>query len=233
MMSNKLVLIRHGQSQWNKENLFTGWHDVDLSEEGKIEAIEAGKILKNYNFTFDYAYTSVLKRAIYTLWLTLKELNQMWIPIIKTWQLNERHYGALQGMNKDQIAEKYGIKQVQKWRRSFNINPPELTIDDPRCPRYDSKYSKLEDYELPLTESLATTLTRVVKIWNDHIIHKINNGERVLIVAHGNSLRALIKHIEQISDNDIINLNIPTGIPIICEFNSHMQFKKRFYLNNI
>ncbi|QJC30689.1 2,3-diphosphoglycerate-dependent phosphoglycerate mutase [Enterobacteriaceae endosymbiont of Macroplea appendiculata] len=233
MSTIKVVLLRHGQSTWNKENLFTGWHDVSLSEEGKIEAIDAGKILKNYNFLFDYAYTSVLQRAICTLWYILKELNQLWIPVTKSWRLNERHYGALQGMNKLQVTQKYGEKQVTLWRRSYQINPPALTIDDPRCPRYDAKYSHLEDYELPLTESLSITLKRVVYFWENNIFPKIKNGERVIIVAHGNSLRALIKHIEKINDDDIINLNIPTGIPMICEFNHKMKFIKRFYLNNI
>ncbi|QJC28933.1 2,3-diphosphoglycerate-dependent phosphoglycerate mutase [Enterobacteriaceae endosymbiont of Plateumaris rustica] len=233
-MSNiKLVLLRHGQSQWNKENLFTGWYDIGLSEEGIIEAEQAGKILKNYNFKFDYAYTSVLKRSIHTLWLILTELDQMWIPVKKTWKLNERHYGALQGMNKNQITEKYGKKQVHKWRRSFDINPPSLTIEDHRYPRYDSKYSKLEDYELPLTESLSITLKRVIDIWENDILYKVKNGERIIIVAHGNSLRALIKYIENISDNDIVNLNIPTGIPIIYEFNENIKFKKRYFLKNI
>ncbi|QJC37193.1 2,3-diphosphoglycerate-dependent phosphoglycerate mutase [Enterobacteriaceae endosymbiont of Donacia thalassina] len=232
-MSNiKLVLLRHGQSEWNKKNLFTGWNDIELSPEGKIEAIQAGKILKKNNFKFDYAYTSVLKRAIHTLWLTLKELNQLWIPVKKTWRLNERHYGRLQGMNKDQITNKFGIKKVQKWRRSFTAEPPSLSIDDIRWPRFDLKYSKLEDYQLPLSESLSKTLDRVIYIWKKSISSKIRNGERILIVAHGNSLRALIKYIENINDNDIINLNLATGIPIIYELDHDLNYKKKYYLNN-
>ncbi|QJC33969.1 2,3-diphosphoglycerate-dependent phosphoglycerate mutase [Enterobacteriaceae endosymbiont of Donacia cinerea] len=232
MSNTKLVLLRHGQSTWNKKNLFTGWHDVELSPEGKIEAIQAGKILKIKNFKFDYAYTSVLKRAIHTLWLTLKELDQLWIPIKKTWRLNERHYGKLQGMNKDEIINKFGKKKVQEWRRSFTVTPPALSNDDIRWSRFDSKYSKLEDYQLPLSESLCKTLERVMYIWKHNISTKIINGERILIVAHGNSLRALIKHIENINDNDIINLNIATGIPIVYEFDSNLNYKKKYYLNN-
>ncbi|QJC33162.1 2,3-diphosphoglycerate-dependent phosphoglycerate mutase [Enterobacteriaceae endosymbiont of Donacia clavipes] len=233
-MSNiKLVLLRHGQSEWNKKNLFTGWRDVKLSKEGKIEAIQAGKILKNFNFKFDYAYTSVLKRAINTLWFILKELDQLWIPVKKTWRLNERHYGSLQGMNKKQVLKKFGKIQVQKWRRSFTTKPPLLSIEDPKWERFDPKYAKLDDHQLPLSESLSTTLERVVYIWKNNILHKIMNGERILIVAHGNSLRAFIKYIENISDKEIINLNLPTGSPIICEFNNKLKFKKRYYLDDI
>ncbi|QJC36372.1 2,3-diphosphoglycerate-dependent phosphoglycerate mutase [Enterobacteriaceae endosymbiont of Donacia simplex] len=232
MSYTKLVLLRHGQSEWNKKNLFTGWHDVKLSPEGKIEAIQAGKILKINNFKFDYAYTSVLKRAIHTLWLTLKELNQLWIPIKKTWRLNERHYGKLQGMNKNQITHKFGKKKVQEWRRSFKIEPPALSTNDIRWSRFDEKYSKLEDYQLPLSESLCKTLERVMYLWKNNISTKIINGERILIVAHGNSLRALIKHIENINDNDIVNLNIATGMPIVYEFDSNLNYKKKYYLNN-
>ncbi|QJC36784.1 2,3-diphosphoglycerate-dependent phosphoglycerate mutase [Enterobacteriaceae endosymbiont of Donacia vulgaris] len=232
MSNTKLVLLRHGQSEWNKKNLFTGWHDIQLSPEGKIEAIQAGKILKINNFKFDYAYTSVLKRAIHTLWLTLKELDQLWIPIKKTWRLNERHYGKLQGMNKEQIANQFGKKKVQEWRRSFKIAPPELSTNDIRWSRFDSKYSKLEDYQLPLSESLSKTLERVIYLWKHNISTKIINGERILIVAHGNSLRALIKYIENINDNDIINLNIATGMPIVYEFDSNLNYKKKYYLNH-
>ncbi|QJC38418.1 2,3-diphosphoglycerate-dependent phosphoglycerate mutase [Enterobacteriaceae endosymbiont of Donacia fulgens] len=232
MSNTKLVLLRHGQSEWNKKNLFTGWHDIELSPEGEIEAIQAGKILKKNNFKFDYAYTSFLKRAINTLWLTLKELDQLWIPVKKTWRLNERHYGKLQGMNKDEITSKFGIEKVQKWRRSFTTEPPSLSINDPRWSRFDQKYSKLEDYQLPLSESLFKTLERVIYIWKSSISSKIMNGERIIIVAHGNSLRALIKYIENINDIDIINLNIATGIPIIYEFDNNLNYKKKYYLNN-
>ncbi|QJC31944.1 2,3-diphosphoglycerate-dependent phosphoglycerate mutase [Enterobacteriaceae endosymbiont of Donacia versicolorea] len=233
MSNTKLVLLRHGQSEWNKKNLFTGWRDIKLSKEGKIEAIQAGKMLNNFNFKFDYAYTSVLKRAIYTLWFVLKELNQLWIPVKKTWRLNERHYGSLQGMNKKQILKKFGKEQVQKWRRSFTTQPPLLSIDDPKWERFDSKYAKLDDYQLPLSESLSTTLKRVIYIWKNDISPKIINGERILIVAHGNSLRALVKYIENINDKDIVNLNIPTGSPIIFEFNNQLKFQKKYYLNDI
>ncbi|QJC31521.1 2,3-diphosphoglycerate-dependent phosphoglycerate mutase [Enterobacteriaceae endosymbiont of Donacia tomentosa] len=231
MSNTKLILLRHGESKWNKKNLFTGWNDIGLSKVGKIEAIEAGKKLKNNNFKFDYAYTSVLKRAIHTLYLVLTELDQLWIPVKKTWRLNERHYGALQGMNKDQIAQKYGEEQVQKWRRSFTTTPPSLTMEDLRSPRYDTKYSKLEDYQLPLAESLSTTLKRVIYVWENDILYKIKNRERIIIVAHGNSLRALIKYIEQIDDKEIVNLNIPTGMPIVYEFDQNLKFQKKFYLN--
>ncbi|QJC37606.1 2,3-diphosphoglycerate-dependent phosphoglycerate mutase [Enterobacteriaceae endosymbiont of Donacia bicoloricornis] len=232
MSNTKLVLLRHGQSEWNKKNLFTGWHDVELSPEGRIEAIQAGKILKKNNFKFDYAYTSFLKRAINTLWLTLQELDQLWIPVKKTWRLNERHYGKLQGMNKDDITNKYGTKKVQQWRRSFTTEPPSLSIDDPNWSRFDSKYSKLEDYQLPLSESLSKTLKRVIYVWKNSIFPKIMNGERVLIVAHGNSLRALIKHIENINDTDIVSLNLATGIPIVYEFDNNLNYKKKYYLYN-
>ncbi|QJC33562.1 2,3-diphosphoglycerate-dependent phosphoglycerate mutase [Enterobacteriaceae endosymbiont of Donacia provostii] len=232
-MSNmRLVLLRHGESEWNKKNLFTGWQDVSLSKEGEIEAKQAGKILKKNNFKFNYAYTSFLKRAICTLWLTLKELNQLWIPVKKTWRLNERHYGKLQGINKNQAAKKFGIEKVQQWRRSFNISPPPLSRDDLRWPRFDEKYSHLEDSQLPLTESLYITLKRVIYIWNHHISPKIMNKESILIVAHGNSLRALIKHIENINDKDIINLDIATGIPIIYEFDNNLNYINKYYLNN-
>ncbi|QJC35153.1 2,3-diphosphoglycerate-dependent phosphoglycerate mutase [Enterobacteriaceae endosymbiont of Donacia proxima] len=232
MSNTKLVLLRHGESEWNKKNLFTGWHDVELTKEGEIEAEQAGKILKKNNFKFDYAYTSVLKRAICTLWLTLNKLNQLWIPVKKTWRLNERHYGKLQGMDKNKAIKKFGKKQVKQWRRSFDITPPSLSIDDYRWSRFDPKYSKLEDYQLPLSESLSTTLKRVIYVWNNYISHKIRNGERIIIVAHGNSLRALIKHIENISNEDIINLNIATGIPIIYEFNNNLDYINKYYLNN-
>ncbi|QJC35558.1 2,3-diphosphoglycerate-dependent phosphoglycerate mutase [Enterobacteriaceae endosymbiont of Donacia sparganii] len=232
MSNTKLVLLRHGQSTWNKKNLFTGWEDIELSKEGEIEAIEAGKILKKNNFKFDYAYTSVLKRAIHTLWLTLNVLDQLWIPVKKTWRLNERHYGELQGMNKDQITKKFGKKKVQEWRRSFMVKPPSLSINDSRWSRFDSKYSKLEDYQLPLSESLFTTLERVIHVWKNDISYKIINKERIIIVAHGNSLRALIKYIENINDNDIVDLNIATGIPIIYEFDNNLHYKKKYYLDN-
>ncbi|QJC34782.1 2,3-diphosphoglycerate-dependent phosphoglycerate mutase [Enterobacteriaceae endosymbiont of Donacia piscatrix] len=232
MSNTKLVLLRHGESEWNKKNLFTGWHDIKLTKEGKIEAKQAGKILKENNFKFDYAYTSVLNRAICTLWLILNKLDQLWIPVKKTWRLNERHYGKLQGINKNEAIKKFGKEQVKQWRRSFNIAPPPLSMDDYRWSRFDFKYSKLEDYQLPLSESLSTTLKRVMYVWNNYISNKITNGERIIIVAHGNSLRALIKYIENINDKDIVNLNIATGIPIVYEFNNSLNYINKYYLNN-
>ncbi|MEM2138733.1 MAG: 2,3-diphosphoglycerate-dependent phosphoglycerate mutase [Candidatus Woesearchaeota archaeon] len=225
-----LVLLRHGESIWNKENRFTGWTDVDLSEKGIEEAIEAGKLLKEKGFTFDVAYTSYLIRAKKTLNYVLKELN-LNIPVIENWRLNERHYGSLQGLNKEEMAKQYGEEQVKLWRRSYDVKPPELTKDDDRYPGKDPKYKDLKENEIPLSESLKDTLLRVLPLWNDSIFQELKNGKNVLIVAHGNSLRALIKIIDNISDQDIVELNIPTGIPLVYEFDSENEvFTKHYYL---
>ncbi|MCX7669345.1 MAG: 2,3-diphosphoglycerate-dependent phosphoglycerate mutase, partial [Anaerolineae bacterium] len=213
----KLVLLRHGESDWNKENRFTGWTDVDLSEKGIAEAHEAGKLLREGGYVFDVAYTSVLKRAIRTLWIVLDELDQMWIPIYNTWRLNERHYGALQGLNKAETAEKFGDKQVLIWRRSYDIRPPALTPDDPRYPGNDPRYAHLSKDELPLTECLKDTVARFLPYWHETIAPALKEGKRAIIAAHGNSLRALVKYLDNISDEDIIELNIPTGIPLVYE----------------
>ncbi|MDR1928954.1 MAG: 2,3-diphosphoglycerate-dependent phosphoglycerate mutase [Endomicrobium sp.] len=228
----KIVLIRHGESVWNKENKFTGWTDVDLSENGIKEALSAGIQLKKHGFTFNLSYTSVLKRAIKTLFNILDTMDLLWIPVIKNWKLNERHYGALQGLNKFETSIKYGKKQVEKWRRSYDIRPIILDKDDNRCPSNDIKYIGLSDTELPLTESLKDTVSRVVPYWNDVIIPQIKLGKKIIIVAHGNSLRALIKYLNNISDDDIINLNIPTAVPFVCEFNDQLKLSKSYYLRD-
>ena len=204
MAVTKLVLVRHGESQWNKENRFTGWYDVDLSEKGVSEAKAAGKLLKEEGYSFDFAYTSVLKRAIHTLWNVLDELDQAWLPVEKSWKLNERHYGALQGLNKAETAEKYGDEQVKQWRRGFAVTPPELTKDDERYPGHDPRYAKLSEKELPLTESLALTIDRVIPYWNETILPRMKSGERVIIAAHGNSLRALVKYLDNMSEEEIL-----------------------------
>jgi 2,3-bisphosphoglycerate-dependent phosphoglycerate mutase len=225
----KLVLLRHGQSQWNLENRFTGWTDVPLSAQGVEEAINAGRLLKEAGFVFDVTYTSLLKRAIKTLWLTIEELDQMHIPIIKSWRLNERHYGALQGLNKAEIAAKYGDEQVHIWRRSYDTPPPPLEADDPRNPRSDHRYDDLEDDEIPLAESLKDTVNRVLPYWNHQIKPALNTGAKVLIAAHGNSLRALVKLLDGISDEDIAEMNIPTGIPLVYELNPETYEPIRHY----
>lgn len=214
MAVTKLVLVRHGESQWNNENRFTGWYDVDLSEKGVGEAKAAGKLLKEEGYSFDFAYTSVLKRAIHTLWNVLDELDQAWLPVEKSWKLNERHYGALQGLNKAETAEKYGDEQVKQWRRGFAVTPPELTKDDERYPGHDPRYAKLTDKELPVTESLALTIDRVIPYWNETILPRMKSGERVIIAAHGNSLRALVKYLDNMGEDEILELNIPTGVPL-------------------
>ena len=211
-MAGKLVLCRHGQSDWNLKNLFTGWTDVDLTEKGNQEAIEAGQLLKELGFEFDIAYTSVLKRAIRTLWHIQDQMDLMWIPIIRDWRLNERHYGGLQGLDKAETAAKYGDDQVHIWRRSYNIPPPGLDADDERNPAHDLRYAGIE--KLPVTESLATTLDRVMPCWNDVIAPDLRAGKNVLIAAHGNSLRALVKMLDNVSDEEITGFNIPTGIPL-------------------
>jgi len=210
MATLKLVLLRHGESVWNKENKFTGWTDVELSQKGIMEATEAGKILLKEGYTFDLAFTSVLKRAVKTLWLSLEEMDLMWIPVIRSWRLNERHYGALQGLNKSETAEKYGEEQVLIWRRSYDITPPELEKSDERYPGNDPRYKDLTDEKLPLTESLKSTIDRFLPYWNEAIVPELKNKKKVLITAHGNSLRALVKHLDKVTEEDILKLNIPT-----------------------
>ncbi len=228
----ELVLIRHGQSIWNKENLFTGWTDVDLSQKGIDEAKEAGHRLKKAGFIFDIAYTSYLKRAIKTLHLLQEEMDMLWMPVKKSWRLNERHYGALQGLNKKEKAEEVGEKQVHIWRRSFDIPPPPLDENDKRHPRYDPRYSSLSLQELPSCESLKDTIERFLPYWKESIVPDLQAGKKVIITAHGNSLRALIKHLDNISDEAIPNLNIPTGVPLVYELNKDLTPIRSYYLEN-
>ncbi|HMI76977.1 MAG TPA: 2,3-diphosphoglycerate-dependent phosphoglycerate mutase [Buchnera sp. (in: enterobacteria)] len=232
-MHIKLILIRHGESTWNKLNKFTGWKDVNLSIQGKIEAKLAGQLLKSKGFSFDYAYTSMLKRAIHTLWYILKDLNQSWIPVEKSWCLNERHYGSLQGLNKLETEKKYGSEQVKKWRRSFNTIPPKLALSDHRFPGNDIRYANLNNSQLPTAESLECTVKRVVPYWKNHILPNLKNNKKIIIVAHGNSLRALIKYLDNIDNDSILDLDIPTGTPIVYEFNEKYQPIKYFYLKNL
>lgn len=231
-MTAKLVLVRHGQSQWNLENRFTGWVDVDISEKGREEAQQAGKLLKEQNIQFEVAFTSVLKRAIRTLWVVLDEMDMMWLPVVRTWKLNERHYGALQGLDKAETQEKHGKEQVHKWRRGYKIQPPPLETDDPMNPAKDPRYAKLSSDEIPLTESLFDTLNRVIPYWDSTISPHLRRGENVLIAAHGNSLRALVKHLDGISDEDIPNLNIPTGAPLLYEFDDDLNIIHKGYLGD-
>jgi 2,3-bisphosphoglycerate-dependent phosphoglycerate mutase len=226
----KLILLRHGESLWNRENRFTGWTDVDLSEKGFAEAQAAGRMIRDAGLTLDLAYTSVLKRAIRTLWEVQEAMDCHWLPVEKDWRLNERHYGALQGLNKAETAAEYGEEQVHKWRRGYAIQPPVLNDTDPRHPRFDPRYRDLAPHHLPATESLADTLVRVVEAWEDSIQPRLKSGKRILITAHGNSLRALMKHLENISDEAIMELNIPTGIPMVYEFNPVLQVTARYYL---
>ena len=227
----KLVLTRHGQSHWNKENKFTGWTDIDLTETGYTEAKKAGELIKEANLEFDLVFTSVLKRAIRTMWIILDETDQMWLPVHRSWRLNERHYGRLQGLNKKETAEKYGDEQVFIWRRSYDTPPPQLPQSDPRHPSHDKKYKALES--LPTGESLKNTKERVIPFWNNEIAPQIKKGQRLLISAHGNSLRALIKHLDDISDEDICKLNIPTGIPLVYELDEKtLKPLKSYYLGN-
>jgi len=228
----KLVLLRHGESTWNKENRFTGWTDVDLSEKGLAEAHEAGKLLREGEFAFDVAYTSVLKRAIRTLWIALDELDQMWIPIYNTWRLNERHYGGLQGLNKAQMAEQFGAEQVHIWRRSYDVPPPALTADDPRYPGLERRYANLTQAELPLTECLKDTVARFLPYWHETIVPALKSGQRVIIAAHGNSLRALVKYLDNIPDAEIVELNIPTGIPLVYELDDNLKPIRHTYLGD-
>jgi len=227
-----VVLLRHGESIWNKENLFTGWTDVDLSEKGIEEAKEAGKILKKEGYTFDLAYTSVLKRAIRTLWLTLDEMDLMWIPVYRDWRLNERHYGALQGLNKAETAAKYGEAQVKIWRRSYDIRPPALDPGDPRNPAHDRRYATLTKDQVPLTECLKDTVARFLPAWHDVIGPTIKTGKRVLVTAHGNSLRALVKYLDTIPDQEIVGLNIPTGMPLVYELKDDLRPIRSYYLGD-
>lgn len=226
----ELTLLRHGESVWNKENRFTGWTDVDLSEKGVVEAHSAGKKLKEKGFVFDIAFTSVLKRAIRTLWIALDEMDLMWIPVERNWRLNERHYGALQGLNKSEMAQKFGEQQVHIWRRSYDIRPPELTKADPRYPGNDPRYKDLSEKDLPLTECLKDTVARFLPHWHESIAPTVKSGKKVIIAAHGNSLRALVKYLDDIPENEIVSLNIPTGIPLIYELDDALKPIKHYYL---
>jgi 2,3-bisphosphoglycerate-dependent phosphoglycerate mutase len=231
-MSKIIVLLRHGESIWNKENRFTGWTDIDLSQKGIAEAKEAGQLLKKEGFVFDLAFTSVLKRAIRTLWLTLDELDLMWIPVYNSWRLNERHYGALQGLNKAEMAAKYGEEQVLIWRRSYTIRPPALKKDDPRCPGNDPRYQDLDKKDLPFTECLKDTVERFLPYWQKVIAPEVKKGKRVIIAAHGNSLRALVKYLDKVSDSEIVQLNIPTGIPLVYELDDQLKPSRHYYLGD-
>jgi 2,3-bisphosphoglycerate-dependent phosphoglycerate mutase len=228
----KLVLLRHGESQWNLENRFTGWTDVDLTENGQREARAAGELLQREGYAFDIAYTSVLKRAIRTLWITLDAMDLMWLPIVHSWRLNERHYGALQGLNKAETAARFGEQQVLLWRRAYDVAPAPLSSDDPRWPGRDPRYKHLKPEEIPATECLKDTVARVVPFWKDSIAPAVSRGRRVLVAAHGNSLRALIKYLDGISDDDIVGLNIPTGRPLVYELDEALQPIRHYYLGD-
>ena len=229
---HKLVLLRHGQSQWNLDNRFTGWHDVDLTDQGCAEAKAAGRVLKENGFVFDQAHTSLLKRAIRTLWIALDELDQMWLPVRRDWRLNERHYGALQGLNKSETAEKHGEEQVLIWRRAYDVPPPALEKSDERWPGHDARYSDLTEAQLPLTECLADTVDRFLPYWHETIAPEIKAGKRVIIAAHGNSLRALVKYLDDVSDEAILKLNIPTGMPLVYELDEDLKPIKNYYLGD-
>jgi 2,3-bisphosphoglycerate-dependent phosphoglycerate mutase len=228
----KLVLLRHGESVWNKENRFTGWTDVDLSEKGTEEAVQAGQLLLREGFVFDAAFTSVLRRAIKTLWLALEQMDLMWIPIHHSWRLNERHYGALQGLNKAETAEKHGVEQVKIWRRSYDIRPPALEMDDERYPGKDPRYVNLKPEEVPRTEALKNTIARFLPYWHEAVAPVLWEGRRVIIAAHGNSLRALVKYLDNIVDTDIVGLNIPTGIPLVYELEESLIPIRNYYLGD-
>lgn len=228
----KIVLLRHGQSTWNLENRFTGWTDVDLTEQGVAEARSAGQTLKKEGYQFDVAFTSVLKRAIKTLWLSLEEMNLEWLPVTKAWQLNERHYGDLQGLNKAETAEKFGEDQVKIWRRSYDVPPPAMSTTDERFPGLDRRYANLTDAELPRTESLKETVARMVPYWEEVIAPVVKSGQRVLIAAHGNSIRALVKYFDNVSEAEITELNIPTGIPLVYELDENLKPIKHYYLGD-
>jgi len=228
----KIVLLRHGESTWNKENRFTGWTDVDLTEKGMEEARTAGKIMKNEGFQFDVAYVSVLKRALRTLWLALEEMDQLWIPWIKTWRLNERHYGALQGLNKAETAALHGEEKVKIWRRSYDVPPPPLEEKDPRYPGNQAIYKDMDKKDIPLTECLKDTVERFLPYWHETIAPAIKSGKKVLIAAHGNSLRALVKYLDNMTDEAIIELNIPTGVPLVYELDADLKPIKHYYLGD-
>lgn len=228
----KLVLIRHGESTWNKENRFSGWTDIDLSETGRSEAVDAGKLLNDKGYDFDICYTSYLKRAIHTLDIILEQLDRQWLPVVKSWKLNERHYGALQGLNKAETALKFGEEQVKIWRRSFDIQPPPLTEEDERNPKINIQYRDIDKEELPLTESLKDTVARAVPYFENTIRKEMESGRRVLIAAHGNSIRALVKFFDTVSDDRIVDVNIPTGIPLIYDFNADFTVRDKYYLGD-
>jgi 2,3-bisphosphoglycerate-dependent phosphoglycerate mutase len=228
----KLVMVRHGQSVWNLENRFTGWTDVGLTEQGRAEALEAGRLLKEGGYVFDVAYTSVLRRAIQTLWIILEEMGLEWIPVTNAWQLNERHYGNLQGLNKAEMAEKFGEEQVHIWRRSYDVPPPLLELKDERHPKFDPRYASLTPEQLPASESLKLTLERVLPYWHAELAPVIKSGKRVIIAAHGNSMRALVKYLDNISESEIPGLNIPTGVPLIYELDDELRPIKNYYLGD-
>ncbi len=228
----KLVLIRHGESTWNLENRFTGWTDVDLTPTGIAQAQNAGRLLKAEGFQFDVAYTSVLKRAIRTLYLALDEMDSTWLPVLKSWRLNERHYGGLQGLNKAEMAKQYGPEQVLIWRRSYDTPPPVLEANDPRSERGDPRYAKLDPTQVPLTECLKDTVARVMPFWNESMAPAIKAGKRIVVAAHGNSIRALVKYLDNISDQDIVNLNIPNGIPLVYELDDDLKPIRHYYLGD-
>ena len=228
----RVVLLRHGESVWNKENRFTGWTDVDLSEKGKQEAAEAGNVLKKEGYTFDVVFTSLLKRAIRTAWIVQDVMDLLWLPVSRSWRLNERHYGALQGLNKAEILAKHGEEQVKIWRRSYDVRPPALTPDDPRAPFKDPRYADLKPNEIPLTECLKDTVERFLPYWHEAVAPAIKQGKRVLIAAHGNSLRALVKYLDNISDEEIVDLNIPTGIPLVYELDDNPRPIRHYYLGD-
>lgn len=229
---SQLVLLRHGQSQWNLENRFTGWTDVDLTPKGEEEAAEAARLLLDEGFDFDICHTSVLRRAVRTLWIVMDGMDRMWLPVTRSWRLNERHYGALQGLNKAETAEKYGDEQVFVWRRSFDTPPPELTADDERFPGHDRRYASLTEQQLPVCESLKSTIDRVMPYWNEVVIPQLREGRRILIVAHGNSLRGLVKHLDGMGDEEITRLNIPTGVPLVYDLDVNYQAVGRRYLGD-
>jgi 2,3-bisphosphoglycerate-dependent phosphoglycerate mutase len=231
-VAGKLILVRHGQSIWNVENLFTGWHDVDLSEQGLLEAAQAGRELQREKLEPQIAFTSVLKRAIRTLWLIMDTTDRMWVPVERSWRLNERHYGALEGLDKAQTVEQHGAAQVKIWRRSYDIPPPALSLDDPRHPRFDPRYADVDAASLPAAESLKDTLSRVVPYWESRIVPELRAGKNVLIVAHGNSLRALVKMLDMMSESDIVDFNIPTGVPILYELDEQLQSLGRRFLGD-
>ena len=228
----KLILVRHGQSTWNLENRFTGWTDVGLTEQGVSEAHEAGRLLREEGYAFDVAYTSVLKRAIKTLWIVLEEMDLEWIPVIRAWQLNERHYGALQGLNKSEMAKKFGDEQVHIWRRSYDVPPPELEPTDERHPKFDPRYASLSPEQVPATESLKITLERVLPYWHSTLAPAIKSGQRLLVAAHGNSLRAMVKYLDNVSDEEIPGLNIPTGVPLVYELDDELKPIQHYYLGD-